>query len=340
MELLKYDVLKWDLCPNFLQNDRELIHASKKGWAELIRRDVDRWFQCPEFLRDHAEIKSARVEGEINWARSVSLDQRALSLQRLVDRKIVKREDLPTDLRLLIQIPPDYSEQTPPPLPSDRLPDYAAVCFEALLQQPQATLSIVQVWKHSPRLELARCAQALAALREQPWNFSALPADQQLHPLIHKAAVEGWVLFVTKHPFFQPQVPESLRSHPKLQTTMASLCEEEKKALAAQVLQQVKQCPGLSDMAMSDLKLPTKEKQTWKQVTALRLKHWKKQVKEDASAWEKVPKSLQQDGTLLKFMREGLGPQIRQSPALWSQLPSCYRDDPALQRVHRFATGT
>jgi hypothetical protein len=41
-----------------------------------------------------------------------------------------------------------------------------------------------------------------------------------------------------------------------------------------------------------------------------------------------------------RYLREGLGPQIRQQPALWSQLPSCYRDDPALQRVHHFATGT
>ena len=132
-------------------------------------------------------------------------------------------------------------------------------------------------------------------------------------------------------------MPESLRSHTKLQTTLASLCETEKKALAKQVLEEVTKHPGLSDAAMTELKLPAKEKQTWKQVTALRLKHWKKQVKSDARAWEKVPKSLQQDGTLLKLMREGLGPQIRQKPAFWNQLPACYQNDPCLQRVHRFA---
>jgi hypothetical protein len=338
IELLKRDVTKWNTCPQFLQKDKEVRQSHKTRWIELLKRDVTKWNQCPEFLRDHAEIKSARAEGEIIWVRSQSEDRRAFWVQRLVERKIVPRADLPTDLRLLIQNPAAYSEQTLQPLPSDPLPDYAEPCFKALLQQPQATLSIVQVWKHSPRMELARCAQALAALREQPWNFRALPADQQSHPLIHEAAVEGWVLFVTKNPFFQPQVPESLRSHTKLQTTLASLCEAEKKALAKQVLEEVTKHPGLSDAAMTELKLPTKEKQTWKQVTALRVKHWKKQVKADALAWEKVPKSLQQEDDLLKIMREGIGPQIRQNPTLWNQLPVCYQNDPCLQRVHRFAT--
>jgi hypothetical protein len=89
---------------------------------------------------------------------------------------------------------------------------------------------------------------------------------------------------------------------------------------------------------MSELNLPAKEKQTWKQVTALRLKHWKKQVKADALAWAKVPQSLQQYEDLLKLMREGIGPQIRQNPALWNQLPACYQNDSCLQRVYRFAT--
>jgi hypothetical protein len=37
-------------------------------------------------------------------------------------------------------------------------------------------------------------------------------------------------------------------------------------------------------------------------------------------------------------MRETLGPQIRKNSGLWNELPDCYRQDPALQRVHKFAT--
>lgn len=193
----------------------------------------------------------------------------------MVDIKPNWREGLQTNANLLAT-----------PLPSDPLPAYATACFNALLQEPQATLSIVQVWKHSPRMELRRCAQALAALKEKPWNFSALPAEQQSDPLIHETAVEGWMAWVTKHPYFEQAIPDSLRQHPKLKTTLEALRKQEQANHAAQtlalVLHHVNQHTGLSDEAMSDLKLPAKEKLTWKKVTALRLKHWKKQVKADA----------------------------------------------------------
>lgn len=332
---LKGSDARWYRCPDAFKEDRDLIDAWHLGWINLIKNDITQWPQCPQALRHHADIKQARIEGEIQWTRSVSPDQRSRWVKRLVHQKIVPIADLPEDLRILIQDALSSSQQA---LPSNPLPAYAAASFKVLLQEPRATLPIVQGWKHSPRLELARCAQALALLRQRPWNFIALPADQQSHPLIHEAAVEGWVVFVTKHHHFLDQVPESLRTHPKLQTTLSSLREAEKKAQAKKVLEEVKKRPGLSDEVMSELHLPAKDKQMWKQVTALRLRYWKKQVKSDARAWEKVPQSLQHDEDILKLMREGIGPQIRQHPTLWNQLSACYRNDPCLQRVHRFAT--
>ncbi len=337
--LLKSDIEQWSKCPDDLH---------KPIWIEWLNHDPEKWDACPETLKQDQEVIDSWRSGWISWLRQQYPERQKIWMAILLKRNVLTpahenafwmtvnegRASLhPTDVSTVAA-----ANQQLPPLPSDPLPAYAAACFKALLQEPRATLPIVQGWKHSPRLELARCAHALAALRGQPWNFSALPADQQSHPLIHEAAVEGWGGFVTKHPCFLEQVPESLCSHSKLQTTLTSLREAEKKALAKQVLEEVKKRPGLSDEAISELHLPAKEKQTWKQVTALRLKHWKKEVKSDARAWERMPQSLQQDEDILKLMREGLGPQIRQKPAFWNQLPACYQNDPCLQRVHRFAT--
>jgi hypothetical protein len=373
---LANDPQQWSQCPKFLQSESEVAEAMKRGWMtqldndprnwhkfpaflqralkrdaaalqtltpawiKLLEKNPDTWSECPDFLRTHTEIVQARKAGWIAWLEEQYPATRDTGIERLLKKGILAladikphwREELQTNANLLAT-----------PLPSDPLPAYATACFNALLQEPRATLSIVQLWKHSPRIELTRCANALGALKEFPWNFSILPAEQQAHPLIHETAVEGWMNCVTKHPYFEQAIPDSLRQHPKLKTTLKALRKQAQANHGAQalalVLHHVSLHTGLSDEAMSDLKLPAKEKLTWKKVTALRLKHWKKQVKADARTWENVPKSLQQDGTLLKLMREGLGPQIRQSPALWGQLPSCYRDDPALQRVHRFATG-
>ena len=371
IDQLKRDVTKWTTCPDFLQKEEEVIQSLKIGWMELLKRDVswwnqcpddlhkpvwmewlnhdpEKWDACPETLKQDQDVIDSWRSGWISWLRQQDPERQKIWMAILLKRNVLTPAH-ENAFWMTVNEGGDYlhptqistaaaANQQLPPLPSDPLPAYAAASFKVLLQEPQATLSIVQGWKHSPRLELARCAQALALLKQQPWNFSTLPADQQSHPLIHEAAVQGWGGFVTKHPHFLDQVPESLCTHPKLQTTLTSLREAEKKALAKQVLEEVKKRPGLSDEAMSELHLPAKDKQMWKQVTALRLKHWKKQVRADARAWERMPKSLQQDEDILKLMREGLGPQIRQKPALWNQLPACYQNDPCLQRVHRFAT--
>jgi hypothetical protein len=41
---------------------------------------------------------------------------------------------------------------------------------------------------------------------------------------------------------------------------------------------------------------------------------------------------------LLVLMRQTLGPQIRENPAIWECLDACYRNDPCLERVYRIAT--
>ncbi|MCX6839779.1 MAG: hypothetical protein NTX35_18510 [Verrucomicrobia bacterium] len=342
IELLQSEATLWNQCPDFIQQelkqDYSFISAFKNGWIERLKLDVDQWSLCPEILREQAEVKNAFVQGEIKWARSQSKDRQALWIQRLVERSLIQPEDLPTDMQPLLGRYQLISKQKTLTLPNDPLPAFVTACFNALLLEPQATLPIVKCWKYSPRIELARCAKALVALKEKPWNFIALSAEQQSHPLIQESAVDGWVDFVTKNPCFQPEVPDSLRGHQKIQTMLETLRKDEQAKHAAQILERVKTHSGLSDDEMSVLKLPTKEKQTWKRVTALRLKHWKKQLKADARVWEKVPQSLQQYEDLLKLMREGIGPQIRQNPALWKQLPACYQNDSCLQRVYRFAT--
>jgi hypothetical protein len=334
---LKNHPHEWNQCPDFLQADTQIIQAHKSGWIRLLKREPAEWPKYPPALSNKSELQSARMESELHWAGLQNPDRKVMWIKRLLDQKIVQLEDLPADWHPMQKKKQACLGSPFSFLPNNPLPAYANACFRTLLEESKAKLPASKDRKLTSSFEQARCALALAALREYPWNFSALPADQQSHPLIHKTAFEGWMALLKKHPNFHHTVPDSMRDSPKIQTILKNLRNAKNASL---VLQEVSQLPDLNDYEMSYLKLPAKEKQTWKEVTALRLKHWKKQVKVDARAWEKVPKSLQQDGTLLKLMREGLGPQIRQSPTLWSQLPSCYRDDPALQRVHRFATGT
>jgi hypothetical protein len=342
IELLQRNVTLWNQCPDFIQQvlkqDYSFISEFKNGWIVRLKLDVDQWSLCPEILREQAEVKNAFVQGEINWARSQSKDRQALWIQRLIERSLIQPEDLPTDMQPLLGRYQLISKQKNLTLPNDSMPAFVTACFNALLLEPQATLPIVKCWKHSPRIELARCAKALVALKEMPWNFIALSAEQQSHPLIQESAIDGWVDFVTKNPRFQSEVPNSLRGHQKIQTMLETLRKDEQAKHVDQILERVKTHSGLSDDEMSVLKLPTKEKQTWKQVTSLRLKHWKKQLKADARVWEMVPQSLQQHKDLLKLMREGIGPKIRLAPGLWEDLPECYRTDECLKRVHRFAT--
>jgi hypothetical protein len=151
-------------------------------------------------------------------------------------------------------------------------------------------------------------------------------------------AAEGWVSRIKENAVFAKHVPELLLTHPKLQSFFAAQEQKEEGQVEEQILAQVKRAPGISDERLDKLGLPEGDKKLAVQIRKLRLKHWEKAIKKDWEAWERMPHSLRHDEGILTTMRETLGPQIRKNSGLWNELPDCYRQDPALQRVHKFAT--
>ncbi len=194
------------------------------------------------------------------------------------------------------------------------------------------------MWRHSSGYDRMRCVDALRAMKSSPWHFVTLPPIQREHLLIREAAAEGWAHLLGEDPVYLDLLPESLRSHPRVERTLKALSEAARHSHVSGCLECVRAKPSLSDQELAGWKLPKTETQAWKQIDAWRLKYWKSAVKRDWRVWSSVPASLRQMEVVLAVMRQSLGPQIRLSAVLWDQLPECYRQDPCLQRVYSIAT--
>ena len=309
--LLKRQPTTWNECPRDILQKTEVVEALKKGWVALLKDDIAAWDQCPVSIRTDAVLVETAIVG---WCKG---------MKKITD--------------CLKQVPEEHLQAVlwkKYPISS-----YAFSGFSAIVDEPQATLSLVKErWRHSPKSERANAAKALAELRNYPWNFCVLPAEQQSHPLIQEVAAEGWVSRIKENAVFAKHVPELLLTHPKLKSFFAAQEQKEEGQVEEQILAQVKRAPGISDERLDKLGLPEGDKKLAVQIRKLRLKHWEKAIKKDWEAWERMPHSLRHDEGILTTMRETLGPQIRKNSGLWNELPDCYRQDPALQRVHKFAT--
>ena len=345
---IKRDPMTWNRCPDLLkkdfQQDLEVIHELKKGWVNLLKRDPQEWDSCPTFLQMDNEVIEARKTGWVillkhnpsEWNFCPSDLQKDPELIRMRQTSgiefLMKQEKL-----ALEEIPPDLF--TAYLVYKNPLPPYLSSCFVAMVDEPHATLSVVKgLWRHSPKSERANAAKALAELRNYPWNFCVLAAEQQSHPLIQEMAAEGWVSRIKENAVFAKHVPELLLTHPKLKSFIAAKEQLKEAELLEQILAQVKRAPGISDERLDKLGPPEGDKKLAVQIRKLRLKYWEKAINKDWQEWERMPHSLKHDEGILTTMRETLGPQIRKNSGLWNELPDCYRQDPALQRVYNFAT--
>jgi len=309
--LLKRQPTTWNECPRDILQKTEVVEALKKGWVALLKDDIAAWDQCPVSIRTDAVLVETAIVG---WCKG---------MKKITD--------------CLKQVPEEHLQAVL--WKKYSISSYAFSGFSAIVDEPQATLSLVKErWRHSPKSERANAAKALAELRNYPWNFCVLPAEQQSHPLIQEVAAQGWVSRIKEDAVFAKHVPELLLTHPKLKSFFAAKEQKEEGQVEEQILAQVKRAPGISDERLDKLGLPEGDKKLAVQIRKLRLKHWEKAIKKDWEAWERMPHSLRHDEGILTTMRETLGPQIRKNSGLWNELPDCYRQDPALQRVHKFAT--
>jgi hypothetical protein len=335
---LEKDPRNWHKCPKVLQQefqkDAAALQTLRSGWITSLRKDPDKYPECPDFLRTHSEIVQARKAGWIAWLEEQYPATRDTWIERLLKEGVLGWGDLKPHWRKGIQADLSRLEASTFEISPDPLPSYAAASLAALAAEPRATLPVVQTWRHHPRMELANCQKALAALRHFPQNYDTLPPEQKKHALIREAAALGWADWVQKTPEAASKVPAEFQDHPEV-------AEQVRQALARSLemkLKQVEGNPSITDEQLEHLAIPAANRKMRKTIRTIRLKYWKVQVKKDWRNWSTMPPSLQQEEEVLKVMREGLGPELRRAPGLWARLPEDYRQDECLQRVHRYAT--
>jgi hypothetical protein len=343
VDLLNCEPQQWNSCPAFLQKDDEVMLARKTGWIEKFRRNPRECNFCPGDLLNDPEIAQACRSIWVDLLKRDPQQWDFCPFELQKDPEVIEMRKYSGVEFLLMQDALELGE-----IPVDLftaflhhknpLPPYASSCFAAVVEEPQATLSLVKErWRHSLKSERANAAKALAELRDHPWNYSVLPAEQQAHPLIQEVAAQGWANRIKEDAVFTKHVPELLLEHPTLKPELAAIKQTEEAAFAEQILVQVRKGPALSDERLDKLGIPASQKKILGQIKKMRLTYWKKAIKSDWQAWEQMPHSLRHDEGILTTMRVTLGPQIRQNIALWNELPDCYRQDPALQRVRNFA---
>jgi hypothetical protein len=318
LTFLRSNPRKWAMCPSFLLRRTETLETLKTVWLSLIEEDPACWNECPDILATDPQVLKTR-----NTRRA----------RLLLDSPPRRIEDIPAELLaefLSLKYP---------------LPHFADACFETLADHPHANSGILQLWRNSPDPARAYSTEALTSLRRSPWNLVKLSVAQQDHPLIRETAVKGWAEMLPIHPCLAGLLPENLRTHPLIRAALAALLKASSpeassaaKKAEHRILQMVRAQPGITDEALQKLALPANRKKEWKQVTALRRSHWKKLLRKNWEAWQRMPVSLRDEESLLVLMRQTLGPQIRENPAIWECLDACYRNDPCLERVYRIAT--
>jgi hypothetical protein len=358
LEQLKLDPKSWKQCTKNLQADPILrsawitqltsTHNAFQSYSEILQSDPPLLqalantlrlnprlrTDCPEQPRVNPEIVKALVQ----WR--LALSKRSQPNPPDNDKK-AKLHLLPTIGLNVTGVRKDqvldFLLLTTPPLPR-----YSAESFDVLVTDPNATRNTLQLRRHSPQAGWANCSNALAALKNAPWHFHSLPQPHQLHPLIRAAASEGWAKFVSDDPRCADFVPDSLSSHPTVESVIRQATQDTRESEATlledKCMTAIRKNPSMTDAEISALGLPDTSTKIWKKLKPTRLKHWKQRVRDDWRKWMDTPESLRQEESLLRVMHKAVGPKIRKDTTLWEKLPDAYRQDPCLQRVHHFAT--
>jgi hypothetical protein len=176
-------------------------------------------------------------------------------------------------------------------------------------------------------------------LEENPWRFQDLPQGQKDHPMIWSSCRDGWLNYLAVFPVFDAVLPAAFSSDTKIKAALkrgvaakaafeARIQAEER----ARFLEATMAQPGISDEQVPAVFAENDE------LRRVRLRHWRKVMRNEPMKFPLVPGSLRQEAKLLSNFREALGPQIRSNPLLWETLPDAIRADECLQRVHRIAT--
>jgi hypothetical protein len=330
---LENDTQDWDECPANLQGETEVIQALSIGWVRRLQTNPQEWDKCPTRLQSETGIIQARKDGWVAFL--TAHPERWVEISGLCRAELLSDFATCQRIRAIYALLPKKNAFLLSQIPQLLfLPPYAAASLAALAAEPRATLPVVQAWRHHPRMELANCQKALAALRHFPQNYDTLPPEQKEHALIRQAAALGWADWVQKTPEAASKVPAEFQDHPEV-------AEQVRRAYAKCLemkLKQVEENPSITDEQLEHLAIPAANRKMRKTIREIRLKYWKAQVKKGWRNWSTMPPSLQQEEVVLKVMREGLGPEIRRAPGLWKDLPEGYRQDECLQRVHRYAT--